>query len=106
MVYSKGGTVDLRGHATYYGCLYAPHASVKIADEVKFYGSLVGEEVTVKGNAKIYYHKAPRVILRVLEEYKVKDGHSRQNLSYFYHACSEFVVLRVHSVPYHACFNR
>ncbi len=59
LVYSATvGDVRLSGEAEFFGAVYAPGARVRLAGVSESYGSLVGREVEVSGDARLHFDEA------------------------------------------------
>ncbi|HKB17006.1 MAG TPA: hypothetical protein VKF62_13150, partial [Planctomycetota bacterium] len=55
---ATAGEVRLGGEAEFFGAVYAPAARVRLTGISETYGSLVGREVEVSGEARLHYDEA------------------------------------------------
>lgn len=55
-IYEAGnGNVTLSGQSSFYGVVYAPHSVVKLTDQGQFYGSFVGNLLSLDKNATVHF---------------------------------------------------
>jgi hypothetical protein len=57
-VYGGTGNVTLNGGTTSSALVYAPNADITLNGNADFYGSIIGETVTVSGGARLVYDRA------------------------------------------------
>lgn len=51
-------SIDIGGGASFNGVIYAPNAHITVHGDPQVYGSIVGNEITVVGNAEFHYDEA------------------------------------------------
>jgi hypothetical protein len=57
-LFSTGSTVTLRGNANFYGAVYAPNAVIDARGTTDLFGSFVGHQISVGGNAAFHFDES------------------------------------------------
>lgn len=57
---STADTVRLAGQGKYYGVVYAPSSLIQLSGKADYFGSYIGKQIKVMGQAKVHYDTALR----------------------------------------------
>ena len=61
-IYMTGGTADITSNDAFYGVIYAPETTVRLAGDAQYFGAVVGRTLTVTGTSAGHYDETLNLI--------------------------------------------